>query len=57
MFKQPEQTVTVRQSANHEPPTDPLGLANPRYAQLMTQYFQCVTDYMNDYSDPVILQK
>ena len=57
VFQQPEQIITRRQSEFHEIPADPMGLANPRYNQLMIQYFQCVTDYMNDYTDPVILQK
>ena len=50
----------------YEPPTDKeimeqypdhVGFANGRYNRLLNDYFLCVTRYMEDFYDPLVMEQ
>lgn len=36
---------------------DPVGLHNEQYGRLLSNYFKCVTYFLNEYTEPVMLEK
>lgn len=52
----PVRMETARPSAGMEF-KDPHGMENPQYSSLLRNYFKCVTYFLNDHTEPAILEK
>ena len=53
----PQNIGTKVPSNTQEGMEDPIGLQNERYGHLLGNYFKCVTFFLNEFTDPTILEQ